>query len=48
MEYLPGCPLDYQVDLAGAAKSLAIVHQVEVDAAENHLIVEQSAAVTDL
>jgi hypothetical protein len=41
MEYLPGCPLDYHVDLAGAAKSLAIVHQVEVDDADNHLIVEQ-------
>jgi aminoglycoside phosphotransferase (APT) family kinase protein len=41
MEYLPGSPLNYRLDLAGAAKTLAIVHQVEVAAAENHLIVEQ-------
>ena len=41
MEYLPGCPLDYQRDLAGAAKTLATVHQVAVDDAENHLIVEK-------
>ncbi|MCP4337956.1 MAG: aminoglycoside phosphotransferase family protein [Desulfobulbaceae bacterium] len=41
MEYLPGSPLNYRLDLAGAAKTLAIVHQVEVAAAENHLIVEK-------
>ena len=40
MEYLPGRPLDYRVDLAGAAKTLAIIHQVEVPASENHLLVE--------
>ena len=40
MESLPGCPLDYRLDLASAAKTLAIVHQVEVEAAKNHLIVE--------
>ena len=41
MEYLPGCPLDYQLDLAGAAKTLAIVHQTEVPPLQNHLIVEK-------
>lgn len=40
MEYLPGCPLDYRLDLAGAAKTLSIVHQVEVAASKNHLLVE--------
>ncbi len=40
MEYLPGCPLDYQLDLAGAAKTLAIIHQVPVPPLHNHLIVE--------
>jgi hypothetical protein len=40
MEYLPGCPLDYQLNLAGAAKTLAIVHQVTVPPQHNHLIVE--------
>lgn len=41
MEYLPGCPLDYRLDLAGAAKTLSIVHQVEVAPSKNHLIVEK-------
>lgn len=41
MEYLPGCPLDYQLDLAGAAKALATVHQVAVPPLQNHLIVEK-------
>lgn len=40
MEYLPGCPLDYQFDLAGAAKTLAIIHQVAVPSLQNHLIIE--------
>jgi aminoglycoside phosphotransferase (APT) family kinase protein len=40
MEYLPGSPLNYQLDLAGAAKALATVHQVKVAPSENHLIVE--------
>lgn len=40
MQYLPGSPLDYQLDLAGAAKTLSTIHQVEVAAAQNHLIVE--------
>ncbi len=43
MEYLPGRPLDYQLnpDLAGAAKTLSIIHQLPVSAQHNHLIVEQ-------
>jgi aminoglycoside phosphotransferase (APT) family kinase protein len=41
MEYLPGCPLDYQLDLEGAAKALATVHQLEVPPPNNHLIVEK-------
>ncbi|GAB6191198.1 phosphotransferase family protein [Desulfocastanea catecholica] len=41
MRYLPGVPLDYQLDLDGAAKTLATVHQVEVAASNNHLIVER-------
>ncbi len=41
MEYLPGRPLDYQLDLAGAAKTLAIVHQVTVPPRQNHLVVEK-------
>jgi len=41
MHYLPGAPLDYQLDLAGAAKTLATVHQVEVADSNNHLIVER-------
>ncbi|MGB3211826.1 MAG: aminoglycoside phosphotransferase family protein [Desulforhopalus sp.] len=40
MEYLPGCPLDYSLDLAGAAKTLSTVHQVPVISSKNHLIVE--------
>ena len=40
MEYLPGSPLDYHFDLAGAAKTLATIHQIAVPAAQNHLIVE--------
>ncbi len=41
MEYLPGRPLDYKVDLAGAAMTLAIIHQLELAGANNHLIVER-------
>lgn len=41
MHYLPGGPLDYQLDLAGAAKTLATVHQMEVADSDNHLIVER-------
>ncbi len=41
LQYLPGAPLDYQLDLAGAAKTLATVHQVEVANSDNHLIVER-------
>lgn len=41
MEYLPGYPLDYRFDLEGAAKTLSIVHQVEVAPSKNHLIVEK-------
>jgi hypothetical protein len=41
MEYLPGCSLDYRLDLAGAAKTLATIHQLEVDATDNHLIIEK-------
>ncbi len=40
MEYLPGCPLEYHLDLAGAAKTLAIIHQVTLPSVDNHLIVE--------
>lgn len=40
MEYLPGCPLDYRLDLAEAAATFAVIHQTEVQAEENHLIVE--------
>lgn len=41
MEYLPGYALDYQLDLTGAARTLALIHQVEVPTPQNHLIVEQ-------
>lgn len=41
MEYLPGAPLDYERDLVGATKALAAVHQTEVPALQNHLIVEK-------
>ena len=41
MEYLPGRPLDYHLDLAEAAKTLAIIHQLKIDTAQNHLIVEK-------
>ena len=41
MEYLPGNPLDYQRDLAGAAKTLAIIHQLKIAEADNHLLVEE-------
>ncbi len=43
MEYLPGHPLDYRfdADLAGAAKTLSIIHQLAVSPRQNHLIVEQ-------
>ncbi len=41
MEYLPGCPLDYHLDLAGAAKTLSIIHQLKIAEEHNHLIVEK-------
>ena len=41
MEYLPGRPLDYEVDLADAARTLAIIHQLEPASANMHLIVEK-------
>ncbi len=41
MEYLPGEALDYRLDLAGAARTLANIHQVPINPLENHLIVEQ-------
>lgn len=41
MEYLPGEPLDYQLDLAVAARTLAVIHQTSVNPLKNHLIVEQ-------
>lgn len=41
MEYLPGRPLDYHLDLAGAAKTLSIIHQLQIGEAQNHLIVEK-------
>jgi len=41
MQYLPGCPLDYRRDLAGAAKTLSTIHQIEINPSKNHLIVEQ-------
>ncbi|MFZ7124600.1 MAG: phosphotransferase [Desulfobacterales bacterium] len=40
MEYLPGRPLDYRIDLAAAARLFAGVHQVEVSPSLNHLIRE--------
>lgn len=40
MEYLPGSALDYRLDLAAAAQTFAAIHQTEVTAGENHLIVE--------
>ncbi len=41
MEYLPGGPLDYQMDLASAAKTLSSIHQLEVAGEKSHLIVER-------
>lgn len=41
MEYLPGRPLDYKADLASAAKTLSIIHQLEIAEANNHLIIER-------
>ena len=40
MEYLPGRPLDYRRDLEAAAKLFAVIHQVNVPPARNHLIRE--------
>jgi len=40
MEYLPGEALDYQRDLADAAKLFAAIHQVDVSEGKNHLIRE--------
>ena len=40
MEYLPGEPLDYLRDSAAAARTLARIHQVEINGEQNHLIVE--------
>ena len=40
MEYLPGSALEYRLDLAAAAQTFAAIHQTEVTAGENHLLVE--------
>jgi len=40
MDYLPGDALDYEKDLADAARLLATIHQVEVPEVNNHLIRE--------
>lgn len=40
MEYLPGRPLDYTTDIHAAAKVFSTIHQLEVSAADNHLIRE--------
>lgn len=40
MEYLPGRPLDYKLDLSSAAHLFAMIHQVEVPEKNNHLIRE--------
>ncbi|MGD9111796.1 MAG: phosphotransferase, partial [Desulfobacterales bacterium] len=42
MDYLPGAALDYEKDLADAARLLATIHQVEVPEANNHLIREEA------
>ena len=42
MEYLPGDPLDYKVDLDAAARLLSGIHQTEVDESDNHLIREDA------
>jgi aminoglycoside phosphotransferase (APT) family kinase protein len=42
MEYLPGEPLDYGRDTTAAAGVFAAIHQVEVPAAQNHLIREDA------
>ncbi len=42
MEYLPGDPLDYEVDLKAAARLLAGIHQTAVAESENHLIQEDA------
>jgi aminoglycoside phosphotransferase (APT) family kinase protein len=42
MEYLPGAPLDYEVDLEAAARLLAGIHQTIVYESENHLIREDA------
>jgi aminoglycoside phosphotransferase (APT) family kinase protein len=41
MEYLPGRPLDYRRDLAGAARTLATIHQLRPATAAEVLIVEE-------
>jgi aminoglycoside phosphotransferase (APT) family kinase protein len=42
MDYLPGQALDYNQDLAKAAKLLATIHEVEVAEEKNHLIREDA------
>jgi thiamine kinase-like enzyme len=42
MDYLPGAALDYEKDLANAARLLATIHQVEVPEENNHLIREDA------
>jgi len=42
MEFLPGRPLDYALDLAGAARTFATIHQMEIAADGHHLIVEEA------
>ena len=41
MDYLPGDALDYNQDLAQAAKLFAAIHQVKVAVEKNHLIREE-------
>lgn len=42
MEYLPGRPLDYERDLAGAAECFARIHGVRYDAERGPLVVQAS------
>ncbi len=42
IEYLPGRPLDYRRDLAGAARTLATIHQQRTAGAAEQLIVEEA------
>ena len=42
MEYLPGEPMDYSRDLWDVAGLFATIHQIDVPAAQNHLIREDA------